>query len=1657
MFGVQRTKWAVAVSLLAMLMPGCGVDELGDGLTGAGRGLPDILSARIIGSETILIEFVEPAGEMAAEPSNYDVRDAEQQPMLVNDVALSEGGMKATLTTGQLDRESEYTVAGVSQGISIPVETIAPPRVVGALSTANNVVQVTFSSLMRRGAEDPANYFIVQESSNPEAGVLRVTSAQFGDTKDIVMLQTFAQNEVNYTLRVVNVRDEFDQQMAPPELLVDPSIATFRGTPPTCEFACSGDGSACNSDDDCTDGSTCICSTQDTDGDGLPDHVEQRGWPVTVELTNRDGVFDRRGSQERDVTSDPTVADTDGDGIDDFTERELATDPRNPDTDGDGINDEREFNLFFSNPIDQDSDEDQLDDYLEVSLYKTSPILADTDGDGLDDDVEILELNRDPRVADLPEWNIELGDIRLQIDERYTYVDESGETVTNVSETTQNYERADATERLDFNSRISRRGIEAGFDAEFGKGISPKFNIFAKGFFNRDVYKGFNLTTTRSFQDSYENSLTKGREFTTTRTVEREVFGASVSAPLTIESTGDIAFSISNLELSVLQLDRTRTGYVPVATLVPTSELLTGEDTVLNLGPLVPERGPINLENQEVFPSLIEQLLRSPQGPTIVPANFDVIDEFGRNFSFASQEANDRTATLEFDFGDGTLERYNVAIAGAIDDKGFVGLEGEFVGGFDAEGSSSGIPMDYALQDILGWEKNPSTPDAIAAGEDGVAGTVALGDDVQETPVGTAGLNDRTVVVSAGENGVLETMPNASSDDFEIITRGYSTSPTCNAFTIDRIIEPPDNGDGIVSTEAVGDDIQVVPVDASVSPETVIISAGPNGIIDTVPTGDEVRRGPGDLCDDDLDCPGHMENICVFASQMQPQNLPCANSDDCVGIGFCSQNACLSDGSPCSVNADCAVQGFCAAGEAACDGREVLSRIRNSSNIGGNRAWVALVDQDLPVGTRFGDITLRPRMNLTAGFVQDLDRDGLFARFEHAFGTSDRDKDSDGDGLFDFAEIREGWDVQVTGLDIRRVYPDPRLEDSDGDGLTDPEEMGLGTDPRKRDTDGDGISDFDELNAVDFAAADCPSLSTRTCVFSNGSVDRPCTSDPECLLTLGNCSSGCPAGSSCTFGICFESGTCEVATNSELLDPLNPDTDGDGVEDGIECELGSDPVDGDDADEFRDVDEDGLTDAEEIDGWIVEIEQCDNTCPAAYDGFCQENTIACTGGPDLGQSCSNDADCGNARCRQAVGSCSETGASCSSNSDCSGTCEGGDIIPLGICSNGVNGPALGLCTSNAHCNQSCVGAVQTCVDSVNNGALCNSDNDCIQPTCGVACDTGTDCADCGPTFASSIKTSDPTLPDSDFDGLPDRVERDRGSDPTSTDTDGDGLLDFDEFSEFGSFFPLAEQFDGFFLTDAGSARYGTSLTSQDTDGDGLLDGFELFNGWRVFGVTDDLARNVFTDPLLADTDLDGLSDSREYAGVDGKPQGFAGDTGDATDPTDPDTDDDGRIDGDEVDESNPSNPLVPDIAFSFAFNGSMILEGPEDAGNNENEWIASLRIRVPTRDQVFPIFDTSDLCNDSCTGSCDSGWVTRNVTQVSIREVIDFSLDAGEPIVIDVSIVEHSGCNQTGSCAMISETTILPGDLLGAQDFVLHTVDLSDGECNAVLTFEIER
>lgn len=92
----------------------------------------------------------------------------------------------------------------------------------------------------------------------------------------------------------------------------------------------------------------------------------------------------------------------------------------------------------------------------------------------------------------------------------------------------------------------------------------------------------------------------------------------------------------------------------------------------------------------------------------------------------------------------------------------------------------------------------------------------------------------------------------------------------------------------------------------------------------------------------------------------------------------------------------------------------------------------------------------------------DSDQDGLIDSDERKYCTDPYNKDTDGDGIGDWKEIRFGYSPH----NAKKVKF--KISDTDGDGLIDKEECRLGTKIFKQDSDGDGYNDGYELkNAYD--------------------------------------------------------------------------------------------------------------------------------------------------------------------------------------------------------------------------------------------------------------------------------------------------------------------------------------------------------------------------------------------------------------------------------------------------------------------------------------------------------------------------------------------------------------------------------------------------------------
>ncbi|MDD3829052.1 MAG: PA14 domain-containing protein, partial [Anaerolineae bacterium] len=153
------------------------------------------------------------------------------------------------------------------------------------------------------------------------------------------------------------------------------------------------------------------------------------------------------------------------------------------------------------------------------------------------------------------------------------------------------------------------------------------------------------------------------------------------------------------------------------------------------------------------------------------------------------------------------------------------------------------------------------------------------------------------------------------------------------------------------------------------------------------------------------------------------------------------------------------------------------------------------------------------------GTQQDHDGDGLRAIAVTGNDPDDTRWDADGDGLSDAYELER----RSRGGQDGGARPSLLSGDTDGDGLSDADEIRLGTFPNRRDSDGDGVKDGQEVWHYD--------------------------------LNEGAWSGGWQY----TYTLTVAPGVTETRSIRVTSDPLAADTDGDGLNDGVEQALGENP------------------------------------------------------------------------------------------------------------------------------------------------------------------------------------------------------------------------------------------------------------------------------------------------------------------------------------------------------------------------------------------------------------------------------------------------------------------------------------------------------------------
>ncbi len=581
--------------------------------------------------------------------------------------------------------------------------------------------------------------------------------------------------------------------------------------------------------------------------------------------------------------------------------------------------------------------------------------------------------------------------------------------------------------------------------------------------------------------------------------------------------------------------------------------------------------------------------------------------------------------------------------------------------------------------------------------------------------------------------------------------------------------------------------------------------------------------------------------------------------------------------------------------------------------------------------------------------LADCDDDGLTNEFETGLGTDPLNNDTDNDG------IQDGTEFSVFNSDpLNPCDPNPFSSDDldcDEDGLTSSEEIAAGTNPLNSDTDGDGLNDGEEVLGLDGVP------------MSGDETDPLNACDPNVLaIPLGDCD---------------EDGLTNEFEDVLGTDPLDPDSDDDGINDGDEVSVvGSDPLDECDGNPYAfpdgDCDDDGLTNSEEDtngNGQLDEGETDPRNPDTDGDGLSDEDEVLGDDGiADTGDEGDPLDPCDPNVYGFPDGDCDEDGVTNGEeDTNGNGQFDEGESDPINSDTDG---------------------------DGLTDGEETLGDD-------GIA-NTGDESDPLDPCDPSATAVADS---DCDNDGLTAEEEEAEGTDADSSDTDGDGIDDEDEILGDDGIADTGDETDPLNGCDP---LGGEDDPLGDCDNDGILNGDEDSNG---NGDVDDGE----SDAENEDTDGDGINDGDEILGLDG-----IADTGDETDPLDPcdpnvfavpdgDCDNDGTTNGEEDangngivdgDETDPNDQDTDDDGIS---DGDELV-GPDGIENTGDETDP-----LDPCDPVVLVDPTADCDNDGLTNSEEdtngNGIVDGNETDPLDADSDDDGLNDGVEILGEDGVV----------------------------------------------------
>ncbi len=396
----------------------------------------------------------------------------------------------------------------------------------------------------------------------------------------------------------------------------------------------------------------------------------------------------------------------------------------------------------------------------------------------------------------------------------------------------------------------------------------------------------------------------------------------------------------------------------------------------------------------------------------------------------------------------------------------------------------------------------------------------------------------------------------------------------------------------------------------------------------------------------------------------------------------------------------------------------------------------------------------------------DCDNDGLSNGDEESQQTDPENPDTDGDGVNDGQEVIDSTSPLDACDPSATAVPSG---DCDGDGLSNGDEDTIhNTNPLDVDTDGDGFNDDTEVGTGSNPLDPCdPDPLAPGCTTSpDGDGDG--ISDADEILNNTDENDPCdPSPTAIPTGDCDGDGLTNIdEVNVHATNPLNPDSDGDGVDDDVELSSPvsdpNDPCDPNPSFGGCDQDNDGLTNDEEV------VEGTDPTDADSDDDGLSDGTEVSGNVTDP-----NDPD-----------------------TDDDGICDGPvDVLPDCTSGGDVDSDGDGLTDSEENqqgsnptdpCdpNPFAITAGDCDSDGLNNADEFDAGSDPLNP------DTDGDSLNDGAEILGGSSPLDPCDPnpsagqcDQDNDGLTNDVENGIGTNPELADSDNDGFNDGDEINQ----------------------------------------------------------------------------------------------------------------------------------------------------------------------------------------------------------------------------------------------------------------------------------